>query len=516
MPEMDEHKLDQLNTEVDDLLSDVKSYLEQDGGKPAQPETPKPEAPKIPDAPQPDAPAEDAPIRASDVKIDYNKFYGETPPDPSPAPSAAAAPDASLDDAEALFSQPLTAYEQSMPAYQTAKRAEYERAREQEKERRRQQLEQEEARRMRELEEKRAPRGRASAGLKPKDEEYAEWLYEQGSGEKTRAQREAVSRYTGEADEPPAPPAKPVKKKKKGGFFRAVLVILLILALGLAFVGVFVAKQPTLSPAPGARKSGVSTILIAGTDEGSYRTDTMMLLSVDRSARKLSLVSIPRDTLVYCQYSVPKINSAYGWAGGGEKGMAELMDRVTEIIGFQPDGYVVMNLEGFKKLVDLMGGVTFDVPVDMHYSDPSQNLNIDLKKGEQRLNGEQAMEVVRFRSGYPTADLGRVTVQRNFVTAAMKQWLSVKNIYKLPSALALLKKYTKSNLTDANYIWLAETAFFCDRSKTAMATLPGAAKMISGGSYYVLNPASVAQTVNSSCNPYEKEIAAADLYIRAG
>lgn len=125
-----------------------------------------------------------------------------------------------------------------------------------------------------------------------------------------------------------------------------------------------------------------------GTDEGGYRTDTMMLFSVNRATGSMSLVSIPRDTLIYCEYSVPKINSAYGWASGGEAGMEQLLMRVGEIIGFQPDGYVLVDLSVFEQLVDTMGGVTFNVPVDMHYSDPSQNLTIDLSAGEQHLSGE--------------------------------------------------------------------------------------------------------------------------------
>lgn len=79
-----------------------------------------------------------------------------------------------------------------------------------------------------------------------------------------------------------------------------------------------------------------------------------------------------------------------------------------------------------------MGGVTFDVPVEMHYNDPSQNLYIDLSAGEQKLDGAQAMQVMRFRSGYADADLGRVKVQRDFLAAALHQWASVKNAYKLP------------------------------------------------------------------------------------
>lgn len=121
------------------------------------------------------------------------------------------------------------------------------------------------------------------------------------------------------------------------------------------------------------------------------RTDTIMLLNVNSAANTVNLVSIPRDTFVSGGYNVPKINSAYGWAGKGEDGMQELMDRVTETIGFTPDGYLLVDLDSFIELVDLMGGVKFDVPMDMRYSDPAQNLTIDLTAGMQKLDGQQAM-----------------------------------------------------------------------------------------------------------------------------
>jgi LCP family protein required for cell wall assembly len=505
MGNMEDDKLKKLDSEVDDLLAEMRGILGGEEEPAARPE-PRPEPKPEPEPVSPAAPEADGhAMNADDIRIDYTKFYGETPPDPA---------DGSVPDDAGLSEPTLTAYEQSKPAYQEAKRAQFEREREQEKERRRLEREQEEARRMQELQNRQKPAGRADARLKPGDAQYADWLYQQGSGEKTRAQREAADRYQGLGGEPEPQPVP--KKKKKGGFGRFLLTLILILLAILAVVTFVIAKQPKSSSGLGARKSGCSTILIAGTDKGGYRTDTMMLLSIDRSARKLSLVSIPRDTLVYCEYSVPKINSAYGWAGGGEAGMEELMKRVAEIIGFRPDGYVVMDLDGFEQLVDLMGGVDFNVPVDMIYSDPSQDLNISLKAGEQHLDGKQAMQVVRFRSGYATADLGRVSVQRDFVTAALKQWLSVKNVYKLPAALSLLNKYTNSDMSSGNYVWLAEMALLCDRSNVTTVTLPGAATYIAGGSYYVLDANAVAQTVNDSCNPYETEISASNLYIRAG
>ena len=296
-----------------------------------------------------------------------------------------------------------------------------------------------------------------------------------------------------------------------------MLVLLILLALGAGFFHFVWAKQPKADDGGlGARKKGCSTILIAGTDEGGYRTDTMMLFSVDREAKTMSLVSIPRDTLVYCEYSVPKLNSAYGWAGGGDDGMQELLTRVEEIVGFRPDGYVVTDLACFEELVDLMGGVTFDVPVEMHYNDPSQNLYIDLSAGEQKLDGAQAMQVMRFRSGYADADLGRVKVQRDFLAAALHQWASVKNAYKLPSAIRLITEHTKTDLTSAQLAWLAESAALCGTDGLTMATMPGSAAWIGGGSYYVLDAAQVADLVNEKLNPYQKEVTVVDLAIRAG
>ena len=293
-------------------------------------------------------------------------------------------------------------------------------------------------------------------------------------------------------------------------------MLVLLLAILTAAFHFLIASQPEAENALSARKPGTSTILVAGTDEGGYRTDSMMLVNVDRTEKTISLVSIPRDTLIYCEYSVPKINSAYGWAGGGEQGMQELLLRVSEIIGFTPDGYVVVDLSIFRQLVDLMGGVTFDVPVDMHYSDPTQNLNIDLQAGKQHLNGEQAMQVARFRSGYATADLGRIEVQRALVSAAIRQWVSPKGAIHLPQAVKLVADHTNTNLSTRNLLWLAESFLLCSRSEINSATLPGYAANFSSGSYYVLDAAGVADIVNQYLNPYEKGVEAADLFIRNG
>ena len=485
---MDDFDVQGKERELDELLSEVKSLLEED--------EPLREDP-MEDAGLQDE-ASEGPMTADDVNIDFEKFYDD----------AAGFPD------EGIYTPP-TAYEQSKSAYQVARRAEYERMREAEREARDRQRvarDREEERVMRKLESRNRKTAETVKNPPRSDEEYARWLYEQGVEPETEEHRELLRQREQEQQTAQKPP----KKKRGGGFLKVLLVLALLLAALLGSVHFLVARQPQAEEALGARKAGCSTILIAGTDEGGYRTDTMMLFSVNRVTGSMSLVSIPRDTLIYCEYSVPKINSAYGWASGGEAGMEQLLMRVGEIIGFQPDGYVLVDLSVFEQLVDTMGGVTFNVPVDMHYSDPSQNLTIDLSAGEQHLNGEQAMQVVRFRSGYAMQDLGRVETQRAFLAAAIKQWTSFKGLIHLPAALKLVSDASKTSLTARELIWLCESALLCSRGEIQTRTLPGQASYIAGGSYYVLDAAGVCETINACCNPYEQAIAVSNLYIRVG
>ena len=351
------------------------------------------------------------------------------------------------------------------------------------------------------------------------EQAYADWLYEQGRHENTTPpppppEKRKKRREPAEEDdfEMPEPP------RKKHHFFRNFVIFLVILALALAAVVLFVLpRQPkATSGTLGSRKDGVSTILIAGTDAGGARTDTLMLLTLDQPEGAVSLVSIPRDTLVNGSYAVPKINSVYGANNGGSEGMDMVMTRVAECTGFRPDGYILIELDVFVDLIDALGGVEFDVPVDMFYNDPSQDLYIDLRAGKQTLSGEEAMGLVRFRSGYADADLGRIQVQREFLSAVLDQTASLKGILKSPQLLDILMDNACSDMTVPNYLWLAKAVLTADLKNVQTATLPGSARSFSSGSYYVLDPASVAQTVNAYCNPYQKDVTTEDLNIRVG
>ena len=356
------------------------------------------------------------------------------------------------------------------------------------------------------------------------EQAYADWLYEQDrrgvepppppepeqpQGKRKRGrQAQPVYDYDIPAEQP--------KRKKRHGL-RNFLIFLLVLTMALVAAVVFaLPRQPRAALNRDTRRDGVSTILLIGTDQGGARTDTLMLLTADRPGRRLSLVSIPRDTLVNGTYSVPKINSVYGANNGGAEGIEMLLTRVEQCVGFRPDGYILIHLDAFVDVVDTLGGIRFDVPVDMFYNDPSQNLYIDLAQGLQTLSGQEAMGLVRFRSGYADADLGRVQVQRQFLSALIDQAVSLKGVVKSPLLLRIFLNSTETDLTAGNFLWLAETALLADRSNIQAATLPGSPRVIGDGAYYVLDPASVAQTVSTYCTPYERDVTIEDLEIRQG
>ena len=297
-------------------------------------------------------------------------------------------------------------------------------------------------------------------------------------------------------------PPEPEKKKTKHHILRNFIIAVLVFLILLVSVLFVLSKQPIReSEGQSNREKDFSTILIAGTDDDGYRTDTIILAAVDSSHKAVSLLSIPRDT--YCDgYSVPKINSACGAVGGGKEGMEELMDKVSQLLGFMPDGYVMINLDAFAKVVDIMGGVDFDVPMDMNYTDPTQDLYINLSAGYQHLDGSDAIGLVRFRSGYAMADLTRVSVQRDFMQAAMDQWLKPVKILRYPRLVGAISDNFTTDLSLGNMIWLTYAVFSCDPSGMVTETLPGAPATINGGSYIEPDDAAIAALMEESFSPY--------------
>lgn len=301
------------------------------------------------------------------------------------------------------------------------------------------------------------------------------------------------------------------KKKRPSPLFRVLKVFYIILVvLSILIVGVFAAynifvkapevdsevtfpistpdpipsespdasQEPTASPSEEVvvytRREGVYTCLLTGSDDGDLRADTIMLGCFDTNNKTASLLSIPRDTLVRYNGKNTKINAVYSHGKG--EAMAQ---EVSELLGVPVDFYVSVDLNAFKAIVKAIGGVNFDVPIDMDYDDPYQDLHIHLKKGYQKLDPEQAMGVVRFRhnndgSGYVRQDLDRVETQRNFLAALVSQTITVSNVTKVTELINILNKYVDTNMPLDSMIYFATAAIGMDLD-TALTTgtLPG-------------------------------------------
>ena len=263
---------------------------------------------------------------------------------------------------------------------------------------------------------------------------------------------------------------------------------------------------------PKSLRDGVYNILVCGTDGDGYRTDTIIIAHLDANTHTVALLSIPRDTPVTTgNGGLMKINSVY--AGGGADGMERLASRLQSLLGFPVDGYVLVDLEAFKKTVDLVGGVDFDVPQDMDYEDASQDLYIHLKKGMQHLDGEKAMELVRFRKGYASQDIRRTQVQQEFLKALAKQCLSVSSLTKIREFADIFAEYVTTNLTTGNMVWFGKELLACDFDNMQCCTAEGEGAMINGASYYPLYAGRLLETVNACFNPYDAPIASDSLNV---
>ena len=223
--------------------------------------------------------------------------------------------------------------------------------------------------------------------------------------------------------------------------------------------------QPKVS---GERKSeDIYTFLIFGSDVTSGLTDTIMVAVYDVTNQQATVMSVPRDILVNVRSSYKNINGVYNQNGKGEKGTAALKQEVSELVGFTPDYYVMINWELVGKMVDAIGGVWYDIPYHMDYDDPTQDLHIHYDKGNQLLNGEDAMNVVRWRENNRWSpyygegggsDITRLSNQHDFLKAVLKQTLQPQNIVRIPELIRLFNENVVSDLAVENMLWFGQQA----------------------------------------------------------
>lgn len=253
------------------------------------------------------------------------------------------------------------------------------------------------------------------------------------------------------------------------------------------------------------RREQCYTFLLLGTDDGNGNADTIMVGTYDVARQKVGVVSVPRDTIVDREWSrYPKINGAYGGSGGVDRVRNEL----SRMLGIPIDFYIKVDIRAFVALVNEVGGVDFDIPVDMNYDDPAQNLSIHYKKGMQHLNGQQALEVVRFRhnndmSGY--SDVGRTQTQQKLLTAVARKLLSWNNVTRLTAFADIFFDYVDTDLTLGEMAWFATQAISLDPDTgVATKTLEGRGDAKYNGYTwcYELNAAQALTDINTMLNPY--------------
>ena len=221
---------------------------------------------------------------------------------------------------------------------------------------------------------------------------------------------------------------------------------------------------------------------ISTDEEGALLTDTIMVASYNPNTQKATLLSIPRDTFTGKNtkkaVASQKINSLYSI----NEDPQDVLDAVNDLTGLGLEYYVIVKTEGFIQLVDAIGGVTFNVPIDMDYDDTSQDLHIHLKAGEQLLDGDKAEQLVRFRHNndgttypeeYGDNDLGRMKTQREFMMAVLKQTAKVENIFKLGEILDVAEQNVTTNINfDVAKDYIPYIVEF-NTENLLTATLPG-------------------------------------------
>lgn len=239
---------------------------------------------------------------------------------------------------------------------------------------------------------------------------------------------------------------------------------------------------------------GMVNILLLGVDGGGTRSDTIMLASLNGKTGEVNVLSIPRDTKVGNQ----KINSVL------YKGEDAMVNKIKQLTGLPIHYFASVDFDGFKAVIDILGGVDFDVPQRMKYSDPYQNLYIDLQPGMQHLDGQKAHDLVRFRS-YPTGDLGRIETQQAFIKALVEQKLTPKYLLKAADLLDAMTEYIKTNYTAKDLMQHLSVLKKISPETVTMHQLPGSAQYIGGVSYYVCNQAATTELVETVFSPSAQE-----------
>ncbi len=235
-------------------------------------------------------------------------------------------------------------------------------------------------------------------------------------------------------------------------------------------------------------ESGRKNILVIGTDQSGLRSDVILIASFPDGSGSVNVASVPRDTRMKLTSGSQKINSALA-IGGDEM----VVQKVKDITGIEIHDFVKVNFKAVEDVVDKLGGVKFNVPQDMKYSDPEQDLYIDLKEGEQKLNGEDSLKLLRFR-GYAMADIERTKVQRDFIQAVFEQKAKIRYIFKIPAIMNSVSENMVSSVSSSEA--LSYVMRIADKSSDGFKSIE--LPYYISGSYVIITPDGVSDVVSEN------------------
>lgn len=291
-------------------------------------------------------------------------------------------------------------------------------------------------------------------------------------------------------------------KKGLKKFLKILIIILLILTALTAFriiLGMIISSTKGDNQVDGTDLADGNTIgqnnpdellfLFTGVDsdggDTGTRTDTIMLVLCNKANKEIKIVSIPRDTRVYVNGNLDKINSAHSYGG-----MPLTIKTIRDFMAIDLDYFMQVSFQAVVDGVDAMGGI--DIDVDERVADAMK-----MNPGPHTFDGEKALWYVRFRKGYVDADLGRIKTQQDFVVSFIKQALRPKNIFKLPRIYRAMSKNMETNIpfsTLASFAWSFKNISDADISTY---TIDGNPETIGGVSYFVPYDNSVLELRNS-------------------
>lgn len=249
----------------------------------------------------------------------------------------------------------------------------------------------------------------------------------------------------------------------------------------------------------------LETIYIVVTGESQDLTDSIMICAYNPKANQASIMSIPRDTYtgdnIKKATASDKINTLY------QRNPQKLIEEINEITNLNIKHYINIDTKGLRELINSIGGIYFNVPINMDYDDPSQNLHIHLKAGYQLLDGEKAEHLLRFRhnndgTSYPASygdnDIGRMKTQREFIKELIKQ-ISNKNVLKnMKKYIQIIKQNVTTNFNIDEIIDYIPYIVDFNTNNLNTTTLPGSAKKCNGVWLYVPNADAVDRAVKEN------------------